>query len=83
MWRIAAITLLTTFALTGAGCDIFDSCTDRQRTVEVEWGSLTEDLDLLHMQNMERAGWDCQNDGQIRNAAGNVIGTRYRCTICD
>lgn len=57
-------------------------CTERTETIEVEWGSLMEDVQEQLVEVFRAEGWTCRSQ-PLRNAFGTQIGLVYTCTICD
>ena len=73
-------------ALTLGGCGIL-GCEEQQEVYELEYNWMgtggPDPLEELGLKFARDGGWACNSDGSIRNAAGTVIGERYRCTKCD
>ncbi len=67
--------------LLGVGCNPFaPKCqTDRVVVEDVPGAAFPSTLSRSFYEGL---GYECANDGAIRNALGVQIGTRYVCTKC-
>jgi hypothetical protein len=64
------------------GCSDPKSCTVETMVHEIEYGSPFYDFQVRMLAQSRDTGWRCEQDGAIRNAWGQAVGMRYRCTIC-
>lgn len=80
------VTLLA-LSLLVAGCDSIFGCDTETQVIELEhdWQGTggPNPFDELSLKWARDDGFDCRDDGAIRNAFGVEIGRRYVCTKCD
>jgi len=76
----AIMVLLGGVGVTLPGCSAL--CSEDRKVVEVEYGDL-EGLQTAHLNILREQGYDCRNDGAIRNGSGTTIGERWVCEKCD
>jgi hypothetical protein len=63
-------------------CGKSPACVEDRRVVGVEWASPFRASQEGFVTEYRRRGYDCRDDGVIRNGAGQSVGTRYVCTRC-
>lgn len=84
MLRLALVSLAL-LLLAPSGCSNPFGCDDRTQVIDIEYdayGPGTEDLNTLALKWALEGGWTCE-ESPLRNGAGEVIGERHVCTICD
>ena len=62
------------------GCSVL--CHEDRRVAEITFGHPAEEIQREQLARWRREGFECADEGTIRNALGHVIGARYVCTRC-